>query len=183
MKSLLALCDREGVRFEYENLDSEVRILGVYFRDQEDRPGIILHEVLQCRIPMARTVLGEEYGHHVTFGSGTLFVTERQYDNLVTTIRSEKLAIRWSAEYFMPLDALAYAIVKKGYRHPAELADYFCVIEWLVYRRIEFLQEDIRRRWGVIVSYKELLSPYHASTMWGDSLVNAMIEAAIVGGF
>src|SRR5690625_192534 len=80
MTGLLALCDREGVRFEYDNLDLKNRILGIYFRDQEDKPGIILHDVLQHRSALARTVMAEEVAHHITFVAGTLFDVERTYD-------------------------------------------------------------------------------------------------------
>src|SRR5690606_10095032 len=104
---------------------------------QMDRPGIILHEALQYRVPMARTVLAEEIGHHVTLGSGTLFVVERQFDSLVGTMCSEKRAIRWAAEYFMPLEALAFAVMRRGLRSAYELAEYFAVTEWLIHRRVE----------------------------------------------
>lgn len=190
MTGLLALCDRSGVRFGYENLDPKVRILGLYFRDREDKPGILLHTELQYRIPLARTVLAEEIGHHVTLGTGTVFVVERGFDTLLSTVKNEKQAIQWAAEYHMPVEALSHAVIKKGYRHPWELAEYFNIVEWLVHRRVYFLREDIYRRWGVRVSHRDLLNPYHAFRFWGDRVEvpkmgfeNRGYQTAVTGGF
>ena len=78
--------------------------------------------------PHFRCVLAEELGHHYTTVGSCLPRTYFHYRDRVEVSRAEYRALRWAAQWLMPLDKLAQAL-KRGIVEIWDLADYFYVTE------------------------------------------------------
>lgn len=160
------LCEESGVFLTYKPLLKERKQKGLYFRAKCGTPCIVLDTDLRHDIRLGRSVLAEEYGHFKTTAESEVLEIHFSYNRAVIMCKSEELALRWAVNYHMPLEALAQA-VRKGYREIHELADYFYVTEWLVWRALHFLKIDIYKSQEIRVKIRDLFSPGLADNLWG----------------
>ncbi|OUN01353.1 MAG: hypothetical protein BAA04_06975 [Firmicutes bacterium ZCTH02-B6] len=171
MLDLLHLCEREGIRVFWRRLDEEGNLLGMYFRSpRRHRPIIALDVSLINRVKLARCVLAEEIGHywcsptvdHVNVGESAGLEMQALW-------RDEHRALRMAANLLIPTEALADA-VRRGITSADELSEHFLVEEWMVWRKLRVLQEDLREQWRFRVRTADILSPLLAATEWGEAV-------------
>lgn len=172
MEGLLSICNNEGIDLYYEDLTRRESVLGWYIPAEDgEPPTIMLDKRLVGRVPLKRTVLAEELGHHFTVPRGSLargpfFSTIEDSLIRISNSKDEERAIRWATDYLIPTPDLAKA-VQTGRKEPHELAEYFCVIEWIVWRKIHFLRQDVWKKFELRIGAKEVFSPLLVREMWG----------------
>lgn len=167
MKGLLEICEEEQVFVSYQSLAPDEGLLALFVRDHQGRPVIILDETLPTQPRIERCVLAEEVGHYKTTGAGSIIIANFNYNSIVTMSKIETAALRWAVDhYLMPTPDFAEA-VRKGRRDPKELAEYFYVTLWVVWRKIHFLRQDVLNAFGLRISAKEVFSPLLVREMWG----------------
>jgi len=79
--------------------------------------------------------LAEELGHHFTTTGNRFSQPHFRYRDRLLVSKNEYRAVRWAAEYLIPLDKLLYAI-HTGIRGIWELAEYFFVTEEMMRFRL-----------------------------------------------
>lgn len=111
--------------------DTVDRLLGFcYYHTRLGRPVVILDENLRGRTAEHDVVLAHEVGHIVT--SPRLSPLEvHAYCARIVIGQDELRATRWACDCLMP-DAEFYGAIQRGCHEVWELAEYFCVTEWLV---------------------------------------------------
>lgn len=172
MVELLSICETEGVRFFWRELDPwDGLLLGMYFVSPRGRPVIALDESLASpgRVRLARCVLMEEIAHYWTTPTADHL---RHRDNSLNTQaiwRDESRAIRLAANHLIPTEELA-AAVNRGLSSPHELAEHFQVEEWMVWRKFHILRKDLREQYKLKASSGDILSPLLVSVMWGQAV-------------
>lgn len=176
MQGLWQLCQQEGIDIEYVALTRRRTVLGWYFRTPDGEPVIALDESLPARPRLERCVLAEEVGHHFTVPTSGLSMTSfsTNLHRLALEKRNrrqdEARAIRWAANYLIPTTELASA-VRSGIVGVNELAEYFYVTEWMVWRRLHFLKSDLRDQQQLYIKgWHSLFSPLLVNTMWGQAV-------------
>lgn len=171
MIDLLRLCDEEGIRVFWRQLDPEEgKLLGMYCRSPKGRPVIALDERLQYRVPLGRSVLAEEIAHyytvptadHLNHGPGVSL-------NGPSVWRDESRAMRLAANMLIPTEQLAIA-ARKGLTSCHELAQYFLVEEYIVWRKFHVLRTDLREQWKLRLAAPDIMSPLLVATMWGEAV-------------
>jgi len=157
---LLTVCEREGIRVFWRQLDPEEgKLLGMHFRSPKGKPVIVLDESLQHRIPLGRSVLAEELAHYYTVPTADHFNHGPDESlNRQAIWRDEYKALRLAANMLIPTSALAEA-AKKGIFLPHELAEYFTVEEYIVWRKFHVLRTDLREQWKLRAAAPDIMSP------------------------
>lgn len=169
MLGLLRICEDEGIDLFYRPLIPEYGIFGMYFRDGEGRPVIVLDKGLPSRPRMERCIMAEEVGHHMTTPTSSFLIAHFSYSLTVAISRDEARALRWAANYLIPTDGLA-AAAGQGITGVDELADHFYVTPWMVYRKLGVLKTDLREAWKLRVkNRRDLFSPLLVATQWGQA--------------
>lgn len=138
---LLRLVEQEGIHLCYTDLSDAPgrRVYGLYYREpRRNLPVIILDHRLEHNLPLHRSVLAEELGHHFTAPSTSVAVAYTSYSVALALSRDERRALRWACDYLLPVAEVA-AAVERGIATPWDLAEHFLVTEWLIWRRLEFM--------------------------------------------
>lgn len=176
MEDLFHLVEREGIYLRYVDLSGAPgrTVYGLYYRDPiRDLPMILLDHRVETSRPLHRSVLAEELGHHFTAPRTSVAVPFTSYTLEVELSRDERRALRWACDYLMPVDRFTEAVLS-GLRTPWELAEHFEVTEWLVWRRLDFLRQDLRRR-GVRARWRDVHSEMLGQIQWGRALTLVMV--------
>jgi len=131
---LFQLAEREGIIIEW--WDFEPPLEAVYWAAPKLPPVIGLANSLDYA-PRAyfRCVLAEELGHHFTTVGCRIPRTYFHYRDRMEVSRAEYRALRWAAQWLIPLDKLVKAF-KKGITEKWEIAEYFDVTESMVSFRL-----------------------------------------------
>lgn len=103
-------------------------------------PFIYYSTALENDLPRLRCVLAEEIGHHYTSAGSGITTPHYSYRNRVYILKKENLALRWAANYLLPLERLLHAL-RGGLRQLWELAEYFVVTEEMVKLRLQMMDE------------------------------------------
>lgn len=168
MDDLWALCDQEGIVVLYvDNLTRSKLKLGYYYRTEDGQPVILLDESLQDMPRRHRCVLAEELGHYFCGATGAI-VRPGAYSPLSGGARAkdEHRGLRWAANYLIPTDRLALA-AQAGLSSVPELADYFEVEEYMVWRKFHILRTDLREQWKLHVAAPDIMSSLLVAVRWG----------------
>jgi len=168
---LLRLCDKEGIRVFWRQLDPEEgKLLGMYFRSNGGEPVIALDESLQYRISLGRSVLAEEIAHYYTVPTANhLNHGPDSSLNGQAIWRDESRALRLAANMLIPTLELAEA-AKKGFSSCHELAEYFRVEEYMVWRKFHVLRTELREQWKLRVAAPDIMSPLLVAVQWGEAV-------------
>lgn len=171
MLDLLAVCEKEGIRVFWRQLDpDEGKLLGMYFRSRKGRPVIALDESLQHRIRLARSVLAEEIAHYYTTPTADhLHHGPQNPLNGQAIWRDESRALRLAVNMLIPTHELA-AAAKKGLHSCHELAEYFRVEEYIVWRKFHVLRTDLREQWKLRVAAPDIISPLLVAVQWEEAV-------------
>lgn len=168
MEDLFHLLKQKGIYVNYVDLSAAPgrTIYGLYYYDLvRHLPMILLDYRVEASRPLHRSVLAEELGHHFTAPVTSLAVPYTSYSLEVALTREERRAIQWACDYLMPVNRFAEAVLS-GLRTPWELAEHFEVTEWLVWRRVDFLREELNRH-GVLARWRDVCSELFARIQWG----------------
>lgn len=166
MLSLLDKCDKEGVFVDYQPLPGERNQHGLYFRTECGTPCIILDTNLQNQPRLARCVLAEEFGHHMTTVASNVFHDRYNFDVAIQISKTEDQAMRWATGELMPTLDVVRAITE-GHHTPHDLAEHFYVTVGFVYRKMHFLRQDLHRSQGLRVKVRQILLPFLTENLWG----------------
>lgn len=93
---------------------------------------------------LARCVLAEELGHHFT-GTWSIFMAHNSYSLKRKMLSDDEKALRWATNMLIPTDELI-ALLERGICEGIDLADYFGVTAWFMYRKLEFLQYHLKAK-------------------------------------
>lgn len=172
MEGLLAICDQEGIDVQYGTITRRKSLLGLFWWEPDGGPVIGLDESLLSHPRLERCVLAEEVGHFYFPPVGSLagmhFSSSLGRLNTPNRSRDESKAVRWAANYLIPTAQLAEA-ANSGIRSVDELADYFCVTEWMVWRKLAVIRMDMREQQGLRVKTRDLWAPILVDNLWGLS--------------
>ncbi len=113
---------------------------------------------------LARCVLSEELGHHFT-GVFSYFSCYKVYPYSLKRKMSadDKKALQWATNMLVPTAELISLITEDGICECVDLAGYFGVTAWFMYRKMEFLQYQVRAKrpeiclalnWGLVSQVK-----------------------------
>jgi len=125
-------------------------------------PAILLDETLRYRLREQKCVLAEEVFHALTYPRTDVrevYRSYRRYGECNETIvmgQDERKALRKACDFLIP-DAELCKAMEKGYWSCYEIAEYFDVTEWVVYRKLGFLKDSFRRQ-GLKVKGRELFN-------------------------
>lgn len=179
MQDLLEIARAERVHVVYGSLAEKDGIYGMYFRDEKGRPIIILDDDLHHRPRLKRCVLAEEIGHHLTAPTTSFYVAHISYSLSVDISRDEARALRWAANHLIPTKRLAEA-AERGIQTTHDIADYFFVTEWMVYRKYQFLRTDLREQMKLRVRRRDIMSPLLVATQLGQSIRGYLSDGRLV---
>lgn len=148
MTNLLKLAERENINIVYAQLRKQRDSLwGLYVPGRRSKnPTIYLDaELLNRKLHrLARCILAEELGHHFTFIDSCVFQIRANYSLERKMSAEDEKALRWATNYLIPTAELI-SLLKEGYEC-VDLADYYGVTAWFMYRKLEFLQYHARAK-------------------------------------
>jgi len=131
---LLLLAEKEGIRVEY--WDFQPPLEAVYLA-LPGLPSVIgLSRSLFDNRAHFRCVLAEELGHYFTTVGDAVPKTHYHYHNRLEISRAEYRALRWAAQYLIPLDKLLKA-ARRGVCEKWMIAEYFDVTDEMVDFRLK----------------------------------------------
>jgi hypothetical protein len=141
-EQLLRLADQEGIVIEHWPFVPPIEAI---YREAYECPPIIgLSNELNPMHDRAhfRTVLGEELGHHFTTSGNNILKAHTCYRDKIKIAKSELAAVRWAAEFLIPNSDLETTMVEHGCIIDWEIADMFCVDDWLIKFKFGILSEQ-----------------------------------------
>lgn len=140
MKRLWEIIEREKIGVKYIDLSHvPENIHGLYFYEKRIGPLIILDTQLKHSRRLHKCVLAEEIGHFYTSPRTNLLVTYTSANLQIVESQDERKALQWGTDFLIP-DAELIKALAEGYHSCFELAEYFDVTEWFMYRKLGFLK-------------------------------------------
>lgn len=137
MRGMYELADQHGINIRWCDFAPPIR--GMYWDSAIKPPVIFLDNSLEKNIRLLRCVMAEELGHHFTLDRDCLCRTYFNYRDRLTVSRAEYRALRWAAEYLIPMRQLDKAL-KKGTDTLWNLAELFDVTEEMMEFRLNLLK-------------------------------------------
>lgn len=157
---LWAIIEAEGIDVEYDTLWTPKRpLLGIYLPHKEaPLIGLDVGLLKPENTRLHTCILAEEVGHHITVPRTNIVKVYKNYAcnvRFITLAQDERKAYYWATSYLMPIVEVCRAL-RDGCQTAADLADYFEVTEWFVYRKLGFLKAELKKK-GVRIKANELL--------------------------
>jgi len=145
MEKLWDIVEKEAITVHYDDFSNTPEgIHGLYLYHKRIGPLIVLGEHLHHSRRLHKCVLAEEIGHHYTAPRTSLLTAHASANLKAMESQDERKAMEWATSFLIPDRELAKA-VGLGYRSCFELAEYFDVSEWFVYRKLNLLRMCFRR--------------------------------------
>ena len=142
---LWAIIEREQIVVIYQDLQAVGGRHGAYYFEPEVGPIIALDHSTLKSDRLHLSVLAEELGHHMTVPERSTTM-HWNYSLDIQESRDEVRALRWATDRLLPTFESIDVIQFGGVRSTLELAEHFGVTDWLAWRKIAFLREDIRAK-------------------------------------
>jgi Zn-dependent peptidase ImmA (M78 family) len=140
MERLWDIVEREKINVLYKNLSSAPeRIQGLYLYDNRLGPLIILDKGLQRFHRLHKCVFVEEIGHFYTAPRTNLLTVHTSANFKTMESQDERKAAKWGTDFLIP-DSEFIKALEAGHRSCYELAEYFDVTEWFMYRKLYFFK-------------------------------------------
>jgi Zn-dependent peptidase ImmA (M78 family) len=124
--TLVNLANELGIDVEF--WDFEPPLDAVYWSIPGMPPVIGIAEHLLNKPRLLNCIMAEELGHHYTTTGDALPKTHFHYANKLKISRAEYRALRWAAQYLIPLEKLDECNFNRIFT-VWDLADYFDVTE------------------------------------------------------
>lgn len=146
LDSLLGLAQEHGLRIIYLNLSLNDGLLGLHAPEVKT---IFLDEKLlePQNHKLHRCVLAEEIGHFITGTSVNALHFNYKLTRIIT--EEERKALLWATEKLIPTNEILF-LLADGFFDCEELANYFGVTNWFMFRKLEFLQLQCKDREDII---------------------------------
>lgn len=145
MDRLWQITEKENIRVIYKNLlGVPEKPNGLYVYDPRTGPMIILGNHLVHDRRLHKCVFAEEIGHFYTAPRTNLLMTYTSANLSAMMDQDERKAMQWATDFLIPDVELSEAL-KVGYRSCYELAEYFDVTEWFMYRKLGLMKMCFRR--------------------------------------
>jgi hypothetical protein len=151
MNKLFDIVNNENIHLLYTNLlaSTHNKLYGAYFFDEGYGPSILLDKSLDepgCS-RLHKCVLGEELGHYFTAPKSNLLhlygSCSADYLARVQNGKDELNALKWATDFLMPNNLFNQAI-EEGCQSVCDLAEWFSVTPWLVYRKLGIIKAKYR---------------------------------------
>lgn len=146
MKKLLKLAESEKIDIIY--LPLKKGLWGLYIPGRPgNNPKIYLDIELKDNpklYRLARCILAEELGHHFT-GTWSIFKTYNNYSLKRKMSSDDEKALRWATNLLIPTKELI-ELLEEVIHECIDLADYFGVTAWFMYRKMEFFQYYVKAK-------------------------------------
>ena len=173
LKNLFDLIEKENIIVEYVDFSSTIQ--GIYYKADGCLPIIGINENIVSNKKLFACVLAEELGHHFTSVGDSPAECYSLADKMNLS-RTELTALKWAAEYLLPLDEIVDAI-KKGIENIEELSDFLGVTGEFLLERFKFIakkQPYIKIQKNLFITLTNLPNIYlyegYQETQWGNSL-------------
>lgn len=159
LEMLFNLIKRENIIVEY--VDFSPAIQGIYYKADGYLPIIGINENIISNKKLFTCVLAEELGHHFT----SIGDSSAEYYSLIDRVnlnKTEAAALKWAAEYLLPLDEIINAI-KKGIKNIDDLSDFLGVTDEFLLERFKFIarkQPYIRIQKNLFITLTNLPNIY-----------------------
>lgn len=132
---LYQIAEREGIAIE--TWDFSPPLEAIYFREPGIPPTIGLSNQLLANSTYYRCVLAEELGHYFTTSGLHISSKNMNYRERLHVGKVEYKAMKWAAEFLIPLKYLKRAIVWECNFTHYHLAEYFDVTKEMIKFRLE----------------------------------------------
>lgn len=130
---LFQLAEREGIIIEW--WDFKPPLEAVYWALPDMKVIGLANTLMYAPRAYFRCVLAEELGHHFTSVGCRIPQKHLRYRDRLEVSRTEYRALKWAAQWLLPLDKLMRAL-KQGIVEVCELAEHFDVTEDMVKFRL-----------------------------------------------
>lgn len=138
--------ESEGIYFNYTNLltNTHKKLYGLYFFVEDYGPAILLDKSLDKpeNRRLHKCILAEELGHHFTVPQTNIFKLygscSIEYLDKIQQAQDERKALEWASSFLMPNVEFNQA-VSNGLQTVWDLAEWFDVTEWFVYRKLDII--------------------------------------------
>jgi len=149
MDKLRELAEKENVSIAFlPLLKQKDGLWGMYIPENKGKKPRIYLDIELKHNPklyrLARCVLAEELGHHFT-GVWSVFKIHTNYCLKKKRTADDEKALRWGTNKLIPTNELI-SLLEEGICECIDLADYFGVTAWFMFRKIEFLQYHVRAK-------------------------------------
>ena len=145
MERLWDIVDREKIKVLYDDLSrAPEKIQGLYLYDNRLGPLIILNKGLQSTSRLHKCVFAEEIGHFYTAPRTNLLEVYASANLRTMESQDERNAAKWGTDFLIP-DHDLHIAMESGCRSCYELAEYFDVTEWFMYRKLGFFKMHLLR--------------------------------------
>lgn len=140
MEGMLTIAERERIKVDYFAFHEPLK--GIYYVEQNMPPVIGLDHSLHDDIPLLRSVMAEELGHHFTSVGNCIPKEFYNYTARQHIDKTEYKALRWAANYLISDDALLDAF-RDGLDGISTLAEYFMVTPEIVKLRLKLFEKPV----------------------------------------
>lgn len=145
MQRLWDIVASENITVRYKDLSrAPEKVHGLYLYGKQLGPLIILDKHIEHSYRLFKCVLAEEIGHYYTNPRTDILTAHTSANLKAMQSQDEKKAMQWATDFLCPNNELEKAL-KAGCRDCFELAEYFDVTEWFMYRKMDLLETCFRR--------------------------------------
>ena len=150
MKYLLELVEKEKIMLSYLPLrEYRQSLWGLYIPGKHGiNPAIYLDRELKHNpklYRLARCILAEELGHYFTGIGSSVFKIHANYSLERKMSVEEERALHWATSRLISTDEVL-ELLRRNKCECTDLADYFEVTTWFMFRKLEFVQYQIKAR-------------------------------------
>lgn len=122
---LYKVAESEGIVIEEWSFSPPLE--AIYWKGPELPPTIGLSTQVLSEEKYHRSVLAEELGHYFTTAGTHLSYKHMNYRERLAVSKIEHKAVRWAAEFLMPINLLMRLVDKEGCCHGHNLSEHFNV--------------------------------------------------------
>ncbi len=140
MEGMLDIAESEQIKVEYFSFNDPLK--GIYYVEAGMPPIIGLDYSLNDSIPLLRSVMAEELGHHFTSVGICMPKEFYNYAARQHIDKAEYKALRWAANYLISDDALLDAL-REVLDGVSTLAEYFMVTPEIVRLRLKLFEKPV----------------------------------------
>lgn len=143
MDEMLSIADSENIKVHFFDFSGPVK--GIYIA-KPNLPIIIgLDNSLKDNLPLQRSVLAEELGHHFTSSGYCLCRNFYDYADRIGICKTENKALRWAAKFLISDNDLISAL-KEGINTNGYLAEHFTVTLEIIVIRLNLLEQSMSKK-------------------------------------
>lgn len=144
MDRLWHIVEKEHIKVIYKEMSHiPEKLHGLYMYDKRFGSIIVLGNHLLCYYRLHKCVLGEEIGHFYTSPRTNILTAYASASLKVIMTQDERKALEYATDLLIPSDEFDRA-VSEGCQSIYDLAEWFDVTEWFVYRKLEILKTKHR---------------------------------------